>query len=166
MTDGVTLNFGSGGPVIDTETNSGRGNAQMQRVKIVLGAMDLDGGDVAAGNPMPVATPESLASTSTPLAGLAGSTAVVGPFSPQIGRDIWATLIGSSASGSAMLLRSIDGGATKLPITAGGLPWATWAFSSITGVIVNEAVVTSSDAATYYLSVTLSAGSVSYRLGQ
>src|SRR5208283_4619586 len=38
----------------DAETNAGRSNWQMQRVKIVLGAIDTDNGDLAAGNPMPV----------------------------------------------------------------------------------------------------------------
>jgi len=55
MADGVTLNPGSGGAVIDTETNAGRGNAQMQRVKLVLGAVDTDGGNVSSTNPLPVA---------------------------------------------------------------------------------------------------------------
>ena len=61
MTDGVTLNLGSGGAVVDTETNSGRSNAQMQRVKIVLGAVDTDGGDVSSSNAMPM---QSVASAS------------------------------------------------------------------------------------------------------
>ena len=53
MSDGVTLNPGSGGAVVDTETNAARGNAQMQRVKVVVGDIDVDGGDVALDNPMP-----------------------------------------------------------------------------------------------------------------
>ena len=54
MTDGVILNPGSGGPTVDTETNAGRANAQMQRMKLVLGDIDTDAGDVSLANPVPV----------------------------------------------------------------------------------------------------------------
>lgn len=53
MTDGITLNPGTGGAVVDTELPSARG-MQIQRVKLVLGAVDTDSGDVASGNPIPV----------------------------------------------------------------------------------------------------------------
>ena len=45
---GVTLPSGSGGVTIDTELLATRG-FQVQRVKIALGAIDTDGGDLAAG---------------------------------------------------------------------------------------------------------------------
>lgn len=144
-------------------------------------AVDFAGSDgfavnVSAATPLPVtlgagvtvALPGNVAATSTPLAGSVGAvgTTVVGPFTPQVGRDIWATLVGTGASGSAQLLRSTDGGASKLGLTAGGSVWAKWAFGGVSGVIVNEQVVNASDAATYYLSVTLTGGSLTYRLGQ
>lgn len=45
---GVTLNSGSGGATVDTELLATRG-FQVQRVKLVLGAIDTDGGDLATG---------------------------------------------------------------------------------------------------------------------
>jgi len=44
---GVPLNAGVGGPIADTETNAGRSNWQMQRVKIVAGDLDADQGDAS-----------------------------------------------------------------------------------------------------------------------
>jgi hypothetical protein len=71
------------------------------------------------------------------------------------------TIVGTGASGTAQLLRSTDGGTTKLGITTNGEPWALWSFSSLTGSVVNEATASeSSTSATYYLTVTLTAGSV------
>jgi len=121
---------------------------------------------VSAANPLPMAAVTDLPATSTPLTGTVAASAVVGPFTPQMGRDVWAALVGSGASGSAQLLRSTDGGATQLGLTAGGKPWAVWSFAGVSGVIANEAVVTASDAAIYYLAIVLSGGSVTYRLGQ
>lgn len=73
---GVTTNPGVGGPVIDTETNAGRGGMQTQRVKLALGDIDTDAGDVAIDNPMPtaaigsqnIATGQGTAGTSPALA--------------------------------------------------------------------------------------------------
>jgi hypothetical protein len=49
----------------------------------------------------------------------------------------------------------------------GGDVWASWSFTGVTGSIVNEQVATESDAAaSYYLAVTLSAGSLTYRIAQ
>jgi len=58
------------------------------------------------------------------------------------------------------VLRSTDGGTTRLPLTAGGLPWA-----SFTGNC-NEIVITATDSATYYLAFQISSGTVTYRVGQ
>ena len=52
MSDGVTTNVGSGGPVIATEA-CGAGSSHLQRIKIVLGELDTDGGDVSLTNPVP-----------------------------------------------------------------------------------------------------------------
>jgi len=50
---GVPLNVGSGGKVVDTETLSPRG-FDVQRVKIVTGNVDVDGGDTSPTNPLSV----------------------------------------------------------------------------------------------------------------
>lgn len=124
---------------------------------------------VSQTSPLPVAAAQAFAATSTPLAGAVSDTAahVFGPFAPQLAREIWATLVGQGASGTAQLLRSTDGGATMAGLTAGGVAWAGWSFSAVSGSIVNEQVASESDAAaSYYLAVTLSAGSLTYRIAQ
>lgn len=116
----------------------------------------LDSGDIAA--------------TSTPLTGTISDTSahVLGPFTPQLGRAIVATLNATvTATGSAQLLRSTDGGATQLAVTRNSSVANAWNFTSVLGAIVNEAVWEESDAtASLYLALTLSAGTVSYRLAQ
>ena len=52
MADNVTLNTMSGGSVVGADEIAG---AQYQRVKVILGADGTNDGDVASGNPMPVA---------------------------------------------------------------------------------------------------------------
>jgi hypothetical protein len=50
--DGTILNSMQGGDTIDTESIGGRG--KLQRIKIVTGALDIDGGDVSSASPLPV----------------------------------------------------------------------------------------------------------------
>jgi hypothetical protein len=51
MADGTTLYPGAGGDKIDTEDLGGRG--KIQRVKLALGALDVDGNDISPTNPVP-----------------------------------------------------------------------------------------------------------------
>lgn len=116
----------------------------------------LDTGDVAA--------------TSNPLTGTISDTLahVIGPFTPQLGRAIVATINAiATATGSAQLLRSTDGGATQLAVTRNSSVANMWNFTSVLGAIVNEAIWQENDAAaTFYLAVTLSTGTITYRLAQ
>ncbi len=116
---------------------------------------------VAAADPMPVAaTASQAAATSTPLTGSSATTQTVGPFAPQLGRPMNVTLSGTW-TGSAQLLRSIDGGTTKTPITVGGATWASYSANA------NEPAWVETEAgATYYLALTLSAGTLTYRVSQ
>lgn len=57
MSDNTTVNAGSGGDVIATDDIAG---VKYQRMKLVIGADGVNGGDVASGNPLPV-TPGSAA---------------------------------------------------------------------------------------------------------
>ncbi|MES2491756.1 MAG: hypothetical protein V4579_00580 [Pseudomonadota bacterium] len=59
------------------------------------------------------------------------------------------------------LLRSVDGGTTKLPVTAGGQPYASY-----TANVCEPVWEESEAAALLYLDFTLTSGSVSYRMGQ
>lgn len=115
---------------------------------------------VSAATPLPVTSTRG-AATSTMLAGTTAASVAIGPFVPELGRPVWLTLSGSWA-GSVQLLRSIDGGTTKLPIT--------WPDGSARGTYtgnLNAAVVEEScSGATWYLAVTLSSGTLSYRMAQ
>ena len=111
-----------------------------------------------------------LAAATTPLTAAISDTAThaLGPFAPQLCRQIWLTINATAAaSGTAQLLRSNDSGTTRIGITQGGVLAASYQFSAAVGVIVNEPVLAETDAsASYFLAITLSAGSVTVRIAQ
>jgi hypothetical protein len=123
-------------------------------------------------SPVPVHGAGDGTATSTPLSGsITDATAHnLGPFAPQLARQIWLTLVGAGAVGQAQILRSTDGGTTQIPITKNSAVIGPWSFGSdtpVTGVVINEPVMVETDAAaTIYLSITLSAGALTYRLAQ
>jgi hypothetical protein len=121
-------------------------------------------------NQLPVAWQGETIAISTPLNGTISDTSphILGPFNPQLAREIWLTLNATvAASGTAQLLRSIDNGVTQVGLTAGGIATAKYSFSGVTGPIVNEIVAIETEfAATYYLAITLSAGTVVCRVAQ
>lgn len=108
--------------------------------------------------------------TSSPLTASINDTAshVIGPFAPQLSRQIWLTLNATAAaSGSAQLLRSNDGGTTRIGVTQGGGIAASYQFTNVSGAIVNEPILIETDTtASYYLSIALTAGSVTVRMAQ
>ncbi len=113
---------------------------------------------VSASNPLPVSV--GATASVTPLAGNTSVSAVFGPYVPVIGRTTILTLDGVWA-GSVKLLRSTDGGATKLPLTIAGAAWGQFSTNCC------EPVWDESDmAARLYLDVALTSGSVTYRLAQ
>jgi hypothetical protein len=79
--DGTILNSMSGGDTIDTENIGGRG--KLQRIKIVTGALDSDGGDVSPASPLPVSETttaiangtKNVTTSGTPVQLLSSSTA-------------------------------------------------------------------------------------------
>jgi len=107
---------------------------------------------------------------STPVTATISDTAshVLGPMTPQLARALWLTLNATAAaSGTAQLLRSTDGGVSKLALTRDSVPIGSFVFTAASGSIVNEPVQIETDAAaTYYLSITLTAGTVVVRLAQ
>lgn len=116
-----------------------------------------------SNNLVPVSQAEPLAVTVAPaagavLAGTASQSAVVGPLALSSGQAAVLSLSGTW-SGSVAVLRSTDGGATKLPLTMTGSPWAT--FDGNACETVWEESASQSD---LYLSVVISSGSLSYRL--
>jgi hypothetical protein len=113
---------------------------------------------VSAANPIPTLTQPFTASA--PLTGSLSVSGQVGPFQPKAGRAVIVALSGTWV-GSCKLLRSVDGGATKLPVTANGLAYGIFAANAC------EPVWEESEAsAVLYLDVTLTSGTLSYRLGQ
>lgn len=98
--------------------------------------------------------------TTPPLVGTASASAMLGPYVPVVGRSVMLTLTGTW-SGSVQVLRSVDNGVTKVPLTVGGATWALFTVNCC------EAVWDESEAAsTLYLQATLSAGTLNYRIGQ
>lgn len=113
---------------------------------------------VSADKPLPI----SAVSVPAPAA-LAGSTAtsaVVGPFTPNSAKPVVLALSGSW-SGTVKLLRSTDGGTTKLPLTAAGLAWGVFS-NNCCEPVWEESVA----GAALYLDIVLGSGTVAYRVAQ
>lgn len=120
---------------------------------------DLDGSmlPVAAATPLPVTLGTA---PTTALTGSASTTSVVGPYQPALGRPVILTLTGTWA-GSVKVTRSVDGGTSRQPLTVAGNPWGQFAANAC------EAVWEESEsAAQLYLDITLTSGSITYRMAQ
>ncbi len=113
---------------------------------------------VSATNPLPVAL--AVATAPPVLAGTATGTSIVGPFAPIAGKPVMLVLSGQW-SGSARVLRSTDGGATKLPLTAAGLAWG-----GFTGNCCEPVWEESVAGASLYLDIALTSGTLAYRVAQ
>lgn len=117
---------------------------------------------VSVGSPLPVALAAAGASepSPTPLAGTASAATTAGPLDPVVGRPLILTLAGTW-TGAVRLLRSVDGGATRVPLSLAGAPWGLYSAN------VCEPVWEESEAAaTFYLELNPVSGAVSYRLAQ
>ena len=117
---------------------------------------------VSSTTPLPVAVISGGSAGSVPPA-LSGSSAVAitaGPFAPLVGRPLVLALSGTW-TGTAKLLRSTDGGITRLPLSLGGSPYATFATN------ICEPVWEENEAgATFYLQLAPTSGTILYRLAQ
>lgn len=115
---------------------------------------------VSATEPLPV-TMASGAATSTPLAGSAVASATLGPFVSQLARPIWVTLSGVWA-GNVQLLRSTDGGATKLALTyPDGSARASWT-AAVNAPVAEDACA----GVSYWLQFTRASGTLVYEVRQ
>jgi len=127
---------------------------------VASGFADADGNMVLvdAGMPLPVANVRGEAPE--PLQGLATQSLVAGPFAPLADTPVHLELSGEW-SGRVELHRSIDGGTTRTPVTAGGLPWARFETNA------NEVVWQEAErGATLYLDIELRTGTLGYRVSQ
>ena len=126
---------------------------------LAFGAADGPAVGVDAAHPLPIAAVR-LPAAAAPLAGSTAASTTVGPFVPELDRPIWVTLAGDWR-GSVSLLRSIDGGATRLPLTVAGQSWAIFAANA------QEAIGEESAAsASYWLAASISSGTLTYRVAQ
>lgn len=119
---------------------------------------------VSQSAPLPVTLAAAVGGGSTtPSPPLTGSTAIAsttGTYVPVAGRPLVLTLTGTW-TGTVKLLRSINGGTTKLSLTLAGAPWAEYTAN------VNEPVWEESEAAAvFFLQFTPLSGTIAYRLAQ
>ncbi len=113
---------------------------------------------VTADTPLPVSAKPDIAPL--PLSGTTSQTGLAGPYSAQTGTAIHLQLSGDWA-GRVSLVRSVDGGATRQGLTAGGMRWASFTAN------VNEAVWQESEkSARFYLDIELASGTLNYRVSQ
>lgn len=113
---------------------------------------------VSADKPLPVC-PVSVPAPSA-LVGSASASTVTGPFAPNSDKPVIVALTGTW-SGTVKLLRSTDGGTTKLPLTAAGQAWGLFT-ANCCEPVWEETVI----GAALYLDITLGSGTVNYRVGQ
>ncbi len=98
--------------------------------------------------------------SSAPLEGTATGAASAGPFALTAGKPAILALSGTW-TGTVRVLRSVDGGITRLPLTVAGQPFATY-----TGNCCEPVWEESSSAAALYLNIALASGTLSYRIEQ
>ncbi|MBW4329902.1 hypothetical protein KY084_03310 [Stakelama sp. CBK3Z-3] len=115
---------------------------------------------VDGANPLPVTLLAADETLSPPLTGNTSNSILSDGFVPKAGRPIWISLSGEW-SGSVVVKRSIDGGATSAPLTIGGQPWAV--FESNAMEPVGEESVAG---AIWYLDIMLANGTLSYEVRQ
>ena len=121
---------------------------------------DTDGSMLQVSSAAPLPVSPGIAAATTPLSGTAATTSVVGPYQPAIGRAVMLLLTGTWA-GTVKVVRSVDGGTTKQPLTINGNSWGQFTANCC------EAVWDESEsAARFYLDITLTSGSVTYRVAQ
>jgi hypothetical protein len=100
------------------------------------------------------------AASSTAVIGSTSASTTVGPFVPQLGRDMLVELSGTW-TGSVQLMRSTDGGTTQVATTINGGTWGLWTANA------SESPVTpSSTRETFYLAVTIASGILAYKIFQ
>lgn len=115
---------------------------------------------VSASNPLPVSMAAVSGSSPTPVAGTVATSTVLGPFQPALGRAVILVLSGAW-TGTVKVVRSTDGGATKLPLTVAGSGWAQFTGNCC------EAVWEESDSnARLYIDAALASGTLTYRMAQ
>lgn len=126
-------------------------------VAIAWGNVNNQAQVVSQSAPLPT---NSILTPTTALTGTTSQSATVGPFTPVIGRSVMMALSGNW-SGSVQLMRIAPGQAAMLPVTLGGTPWALYTVNCCEAVWDENEL-----GALLYLAITLTSGTITYRLGQ
>lgn len=95
-----------------------------------------------------------------PLAGQANASTVAGPYDPVADKPLLIQLSGIW-QGTIQIERSVDGGNTRHPLTAGGMPWGRFS-GNVCEVVWSE----QESGAELFLNIALTSGTVDYRLSQ
>ena len=103
--------------------------------------------------PLPTGRPPALEGT-------ASGSAIAGPFAPAPGLAAILTLSGEW-DGTVAVERSTDGGATRHPLTVGGMEWGRYS-ANVCEPVWEE----SEPGAQLYLDVALTSGTLAYRVAQ
>lgn len=115
---------------------------------------------VTLADPLPVTMTTAASPAPPALSGQTAAPLVAGPYNAAPGLPVTVALSGTW-TGSVQLLRSIDGGATRLPLRIGGSAWGTFDEPGVEQVwIDNETGVS------FYLDIAPISGTVSYRVSQ
>lgn len=127
---------------------------------VALGYSDADNRleKVSEAKPLPVTIQAGEGSPA--LEGMASADTLVGPFAAAAGRAIVVTLAGEFV-GTARLLRSTDGGATKVGLLVADHEWGV-----ITSPGCEQVWVESEAGATFYLEISIDSGAMTYRVSQ
>lgn len=128
------------------------------QMAIACGTEGTDAVAVSGANPLPVRA--VAVDPPPPLTGTGSGAETAGPFAVRPGRPVWITLTGSW-TGAATLLRSTDGGATRLPLTVGGQPWAVF-----TGPAHEAVLEEAGEGTLVYLMLAITSGIATYRVAQ
>jgi hypothetical protein len=113
MADNIQVTQGAG-TVIATELISGSTIAHHQRIKMVIGAVDVDNGDVSASNPMPVIVSSGTFGTVT----ITGSTTIASM--PSITGSVSVISIVAASVGVTSIV-AVSAGVTSLPSITGSV---------------------------------------------
>lgn len=115
---------------------------------------------ISADNPLPIASAGASNPAPAPLMGQTSTNFAAGPFVPIADRPVVVQLDGTW-QGAVQLLRSIDGGATKQPVTLAGQSWGLF-----TGNAMEPVWQESEAGAELYLDIVVTGGTLNYRVSQ
>lgn len=125
-----------------------------------LGSTDGEGMLSLVGEHAPLDTVARPPVAPPALEGTAPAAFVAGPFLPAPLAPIFLTLTGEW-EGTVRVLRSADGGATRVPLTVGGAGWAQFSANACEPVWAESEV-----GAALYLELAPTSGTIAYRLAQ